>query len=145
MASDPYCWPGTDCLQNKLGITDPGVLSETEAKLASIRDVQISLNTIPGDFGLSHLQRFHEVLFGDVYDWAGKTRTVDISKGLTFCHWRYIEDQVTAILAALADDGHLVGFKRDTFVKSLAHYYGELNACHPFREGNGRTTRAFLR
>lgn len=72
-------------------------------------------------------------------------RTVDISKGVTFCHWRYIEDQVTAILAALENDGHLLGFNRDTFVQSLAHYYGELNVCHPFREGNGRTMRAFLR
>lgn len=145
MALDPYCWPGTDCLQNKLGITDAAELFAVESRIVSVRDVQISRSTIPGNYGLAHLQRFHEFLFGDVYAWAGQTRTVDISKGVRFCHWRYIEDQVSAILARLAQDGYLLGFNHRSFVESLAYYYGELNVCHPFREGNGRTIRAFLR
>ena len=70
--SDPYSYPGTDCLVNKLGITDSAALFAAEFRLVSIRDVQ-----------------------------AART--------------------------------------------SIHHYYGELNVCHPFREGNGRTLRAFLR
>lgn len=49
------------------------------------------------------------------------------------------------VLTRLSEDGFLLGLKRESFVESLAHYYGELNVCHPFREGNGRTLRAFLR
>jgi cell filamentation protein len=144
--SDPYEQPGTNCLANKLGITDPGVLAAVEFRLVSIREVQAARVSIPGNFALSHLQRFHGFLFQDVYSWAGKTRTVDIGKpGARFCHWRYVDDEVSAVLGELAGDGFLIGFNREDFVSSLAHYYGELNVRHPFREGNGRTLRAFLR
>ncbi|WBB75384.1 Fic family protein [Micromonospora sp. WMMD1128] len=144
--SDPYCWPGTDCLVNKLGLKDAATLRDTEFRLVSIRDVQVARNIIPGNYGLGHLQAFHRHLFGDVYGWAGQTRTVDISKpGARFCHWRFIDDQVGTVLGRLSEDGFLLGLKREPFVESLAHYYGELNVCHPFREGNGRTLRAFLR
>ncbi|WP_341717422.1 Fic family protein [Micromonospora sp. FIMYZ51] len=144
--TDPYCWPGTDCLQNKLGITDADQLSEVEFRLASIREVQASRMIIPGGYGLDHLQCFHRHLFSDIYPWAGQTRRVDISKpGARFCHWRYIDDQVSTVLGRLSDDGFLLGLRPDAFVEALAHYYGELNVCHPFREGNGRTIRSFLR
>ncbi len=144
--TDPYCWPGTDCLQNKLDIYDPHQLAEVESRLASIREVQASRMIIPGNYALGHLQGFHQVLFSDVYSWAEQTRTVDISKpGARFCHWRFIDDQVSAILSRLPEDGFLLGLRPQVFVESLAHYYGELNVCHPFREGNGRTIRAFLR
>lgn len=144
--SDPYAEPGSDCLSNKLGITDPEMLAEAEFRLVSIREVQASRSSIPGNFGLGHLQKFHHFLFRDVYTWAGKTRTVDISKpGGHFCHWRYVDDEVSTVLAELAQDGYLVGFNRESFISSLANYYGELNVRHPFREGNGRTIRAFLR
>ncbi|MEU7173194.1 Fic family protein [Micromonospora tulbaghiae] len=144
--TDPYCWPGTECLVNRLSLRDAATLHEVEFRLVSIRDVQAARSTIPGNYGLGHLQAFHRHLFGDVYPWAGQTRTVDISKpGARFCHWRFIDDQVGSVLAPLAEDGFLLGLKREPFVDSLAHYYGELNVCHPFREGNGRTLRAFLR
>ncbi|HTF09636.1 MAG TPA: Fic family protein [Asanoa sp.] len=88
----------------------------------------------------------HELLFRDVYGWAGQARTVDISKpGVYFCNWRFVEDEVTAVLDRLKDDGFLAGVRIVEFTSSLAHYYGELNVRHPFREGNGRAIRAFLR
>lgn len=77
--NDPYCIPGTDCLANNLGITDAAQLNAVEAQLVSIRDVQISRTTIPGSYGTVHLFRFHELLFRDVYSWAGEARTVDIA------------------------------------------------------------------
>jgi cell filamentation protein len=86
---DPYCWPGTDCLQNKLGLRDAEALRDIEGRIASVRDVEAATTTVPGDYRLGHVKAFHAHLFGDVYDWAGKTRTVDISKpGASFCHWR---------------------------------------------------------
>lgn len=48
-------------------------------------------------------------------------------------------------MGGLDREGFLLGLNRETFIDSLAHYYGELNVCHPFREGNGRAIRAFLR
>ncbi|MEH1099345.1 Fic/DOC family protein [Micromonospora sp. CPCC 205561] len=145
-SADPYCWPDSDCLRNKLGITDPDQLREVEFRLVSVREIQAARLIIPGNYGLEHLQTFHRHLFADLYQWAGQSRTVDISKpGARFCHWRYIDDQVSAVLSRLVEDGYLLGLRREVFVDALAHYYGELNVCHPFREGNGRTIRAFLR
>jgi len=144
--SDPYLIPGGTCLANKLGITDPDDLREVEARIVSIRDVEIARDTLPGEYNLAHLQAFHHALFRDVYKWAGETRTVNIAKGKSmFCAWQYVQDQTSAVLGRLEQDTWLMGVPRDRFVELLAHYYGELNACHPFREGNGRTQRAFLR
>lgn len=145
--TDPYVYPGTDCLKNKLRITDAAELAVAEARVVSIRDVATALETIPGAYNLSHLQMFHKRLFGDIYTWAGCIRTVDISReqNIRFCHFPFIAENVSAVLAELDREDHLAGSNHHTFVRRLAYYYGELNVCHPFREGNGRTTRAFLR
>ncbi|MEU8001082.1 Fic family protein [Catellatospora sp. NPDC049111] len=144
--TDPYVIPSGNCLRNKIGIVDPQVLAATEARIVSVRDVEIARATIPGDYGIDHLKAFHRALFRDIYDWAGLIRTVDISKADSrFCNWRYIEDEVSTVLSELAARGHLVGYNRDAFVQELAYFYGEINARHPFREGNGRALRAFLR
>lgn len=144
--TDPYSQPDTGCLKNKLAISDPDELARTEARIVAIRDVQLAREPLPGEYNLPHLQRFHWFLFRDVYEWAGRSRTVDISKGgMRFCGWRFIDDQVSAVLRNLAADRWLTSLVRENFVDRLAYYYSELNACHPFREGNGRTQRAFLR
>jgi len=143
---DPYLWPGTDCLRNKLDLTDPDLLAEFEDRIVSSRDVELARETLPGEYNLQHFQRFHWWLFRDVYEWAGQARTVDISKGGSrFGSWRYLDEEVSAVLEKLASDHWLIGLARPVFVDKLAFYYGELNARHMFREGNGRTQRAFLR
>jgi cell filamentation protein len=143
---DPYCLPDGQCLRNKLGITDQSELREVEGRIVSIRDVQLARETLPGEHNLQHYQQFHWCLFQDVYDWAGELRRVDITKDVsTFGHWRHIADQMSTVLAQLVDDNLLIGRNRVGFVGRLAYYYGELNALHPFREGNGRTLRSFLR
>ncbi|HKS44818.1 MAG TPA: Fic family protein [Amycolatopsis sp.] len=144
--SDPYLWPDGSCLANRLKIYDPHELRQAEARIVSVRDVQLARETLPGEYNLEHFQEFHLMLFGDVYEWAGKTRTVNISKdGSAFCSWQFVEDETSAVLAGLEKDNWFIGLKREGFVKRLAYYYGEMNARHPFREGNGRTQRAFLR
>lgn len=146
MSEDPYCLPGGDCLRNKHGLTEPAELRVFEARIVSIRDVELARQTLPGEYNLEHYQEFHRRLFQDVYDWAGELRTVDISKeGSRFCHWRYVSEQMSALLARLVADNLLIGRNRPGFVERLATYYGDLNALHPFREGNGRALRAFLR
>lgn len=144
--TDPYCWPGSACLRNLLGIRTEERLRRSEALIVAAREVQLMDTTLPGQYDLEHLKNFHLRLFGDVYDWAGTPRTVDIDKGVPFCHWRYLEDQASARLRELREkDALLVGFNRSHFVGRFAYHYGEINALHPFREGNGRTQRAFLR
>lgn len=144
--TDPYLWPGSDCLKNKLGIKDPELFAEIEDRLVSARNVELLRQTIPGEYNLQHFQNFHRWLFGDVYDWAGQARTVNITKdGVMFGSWQYLDEEVSAVLDRLATDRWLIGLNRRSFVDKLAFYYGELNARHLFREGNGRTQRAFLR
>jgi cell filamentation protein len=133
-------------LRNKLNIRDAAKLGQIEARIVGIRDVELAMETVPGTYNIEHLMKIHNRLFGDIYDWAGKARTVDISKpGSQFCHWRFVEEQASAALAELALRGYLIGFNKADFTESLAYFYGELNAVHPFREGNGRSLRAFLR
>jgi cell filamentation protein len=144
--TDPYVIPDSACLKNLLGLTDPNELRTVEARIISIRDVELARTVLPGEYNLAHLQAFHRHLFQDVYSWAGQLRTVDIAKdGLRFGNWKFVDEQVSAVLSKLEDDNWLAALPRETFVVKLAFYYGEINSVHPFREGNGRAQRAFLR
>lgn len=99
---------------------------------------------IQGKFDLKHLCVMHRHLFQDVYDWAGELRAVDISRGASrFANFNQIEAYLTGQLSGIAKEGFLQGLKPDAFVSRLAHYMGEINAAHPFREGNGRVQRLF--
>lgn len=130
--TDPYLCPGTDCLQNKLGITDPAELRLIEARIVSIRDVELARETLPGEYNLAHLQAFHRALFRDVYEWAGQIRTVNVFKdGSPFALAPFVQDETSALLSGLEEDNWLRGVRRERFVELLAHYYGELNARHP--------------
>jgi cell filamentation protein len=144
--ADPYCWPGTDCLRNTLGIHDVDELERAEKLLVALRSAALDRNPLPGRYDSAHLRRFHRELFGDVYDWAGELRTVDIHKaGTWFCRARHLASALAKLLDELSGNLYLTGLSADTFVAEFATVYGELNVLHPFREGNGRTQRAFLR
>ena len=112
-SSDPYCWPDSDCLRNKLNIYDGEELSIVEARIVAIRDVELARETVPGEYDLDHLKLFHFGLFRDVYEWAGRTRTVDISKGFQFAHWRFVDDECARVLSGLTADGYLLGLARE--------------------------------
>jgi cell filamentation protein len=145
MADDPYVYPGTDVLCNRLDIRDAADLAEREAALSAIRIAQLERRRIPGGYDLAHLQATHRLIFGDVYPWAGELRTVRIGKGGNlFALPEHIDPYLRGLFADLAREGLLRGLGRERFVERLAHYYAELNAVHPFREGNGRAQRAFL-
>ena len=104
----------------------------------------LAVEVLPGQYDLTHLRDFHRQIFGRLYPWAGEIRTVAISKSDMFCLPQYIETYATEVLGQLADEKHLRGLPRDRFVDRVAHYLAEVNAIHPFREGNGRTQRAFF-
>ena len=144
-ADDTYCYPGTDVLRNKADITNAEDLDAYEGELSTLRSIEILENPIAGQFDLAHLQRIHLALFQDVYDWAGKIRTVDISRGNSrFANVRFIESAANDIFTKLAHENWLKGLDTNTLSKRLAHYLSEINALHPFREGNGRVQRIFI-
>ena len=95
---------------------------------------------------MAHLQSLHKHLFQDVFPWAGEFRLVNISKGSsTFGLVMHIHGALEEMLAKLKTEGFLKGLTPVAFAARAAFYLGEVNAIHPFREGNGRTQREFLR
>ena len=131
--------------RNKLAIQDPLKLEKVERDISAISAQNLLLQPITGNFDLAHLQTIHRKLFGNVYDWAGEIRRIDISKGNTrFANFAFIENESRTLLEKLQSENYLRGLDKDKFAERVAYYLGELNVLHPFREGNGRTLRLFI-
>lgn len=145
MADVIYCYPDTDVLINKLDIREPKKLQKFERKLTMLRLLELIDQPMKGNFDLKHLQAIHKYIFQDIYDWAGKIRTVDIAKENMFCNVRFLEQQAEEIFGKLREEKYLEGLLRREFVKRSAYYFSEINALHLFREGNGRSQREFIR
>ena len=145
MSDSKYCYPDSDVLVNKLDIRDLEKLQLAERKLTMLRLFELLDKPINGKFDFKHLQAIHKYIFQDIYDWAGKVRTVDIAKGNMFCNVKFIESQADEIFSKLKKENYLAGLDENAFVKRLAYYFSEINALHPFREGNGRSQREFIR
>jgi cell filamentation protein len=142
---DPYLDPVGAVLRNLLGINEAKELSQAEAALTASRLVDLERRRLPGGYDLTHLQAFHRYIFADVYEWAEQLRTVSIAKGgEVFCLPQYLESYAAGVLGRLARADRLRGLARDRFISALADFLGDVNALHPFREGNGRTQRAFF-
>jgi len=144
-AADIYTDPDTGILKNKLGIKSATRLERAEVAAVSVRQEELLENPIKGHFDLAHLQAIHKKLFGDVYDWAGEIRTVDISKGQSrFAHYGFIEKEFKKLTTSLSGEKNLIGLPPKPFCSRAAHYMGEMKAIHPFREGNGRALRVLV-
>ncbi len=146
-ASDSkYCYPGTNILRNKLNIQNMQELQDAEREITSLRTAEFLSKFVNTTYELNiaFLKEIHRFIFQDVYSWAGEFRTVDIAKGNMFCRSVFIEEQLTEIFSNLKAENDLMGLSKDLLAERLAHYLGELNAVHPFREGNGRVQRIFI-
>jgi cell filamentation protein len=142
---DPYLDRASGVLKNRLGITNQATLEQTEAAFVATRSFELSLEPLKGGFDLAHLQAIHRYLFGDVYEWAGELRSIDISKGgHLFAHHEHLVSAAERMFSQLDKEGCLAGLDRVVFSERAAYYLGELNALHPFREGNGRSQREFV-
>ena len=121
-------------LQNKLGIKSDIELSNMEEKITKLKALQIYDIFKFNDGTFKDLSLIHEYLFSDIYEFAGKLRTVNISKGnFRFAASIYLED----ILAK-------IDMMPDNNFDDIINKYVEMNIAHPFREGNGRSTRIWL-
>lgn len=136
-----------DTLNNKLGITDPTVLHNTEEHIVALKTASLLDSEAPFVPDLSFLRHIHNVLFEDLYDFAGNFRTVDITKpdsAIPFAYARFLNGEAARIFNDLAQKNYLADLPSNAFTQAVASLAAELNALHPFRDGNGRTIRLFL-
>lgn len=139
------CYPGTAVLVNKLDIRDGQKLAQVEADITKLRIAQWEIRPLVDTFDFEHYKAVHRYLFGDLYDWAGQMRTVNLAKkGTHFCPADKIEGRGKLIFERLQRLGYLRGMEHGDFVEELTDFYCSTNELHPFREGNGRTQRVFL-
>lgn len=141
-----YCYPGSNVLKNKLNIHDAVELKKTETTMTFWRLQFLEKNPIQGKFDFNHLKKIHKYVFQDLYSWAGQIRTTELYKeNSMFCTIRFLNDYAKEIFEKYFPECKKNAKKSDKFIEVLAKYYGDLNALHPFREGNGRTQREFAR
>lgn len=137
---DPYCYSDSSVLRNLLNIEDDAELANAEQEITELAVDGIDFEPPPYDFG--YFKKLHSLIFEDVYEWAGKVRTIDMSKGDTrFCTCSRITPETDKIFQAFAEADYYQHYDRENFVKAIAELYVELNMAHPFREGNGRAQR----
>ena len=137
-----YCYPQANVLKNKLNIKDADSLLEAERRITALRILELKQFFPDGKLDFSYFKHLHFYIFQDIYGWAGKTRTVNISKGSQFCLCQFIDDQAIELFQKLERENYLVD--AENIAERLSFYLSELNAIHPFREGNGRAQRMFI-
>ena len=143
--ADPYSYQGSGVLTNLPAIRDARVLATFEHEQTYARTIELSKTPPPANFDFEHLKSIHGHLFQDVYAWAGQIRTTDLSKGkTTFERVQNIAAAGKRIGNRLHEQNNFQGLDKRQFVERISSLYADLNALHPFREGNGRTTREFI-
>ncbi len=124
-------------LNNKLGITSEIELAKEEERITKIKALQLFDTNKINEFEVgtfNGLSKIHEYLFSDIYDFSGKIRSENIAKGnFRFASVMYLEDVLSKIDT----------MPQDNF-ENIIKKYIEINIAHPFREGNGRSTRIWL-
>lgn len=142
-----YLDPAYDLtLTNLVGATTPMELERLETPFVEARLLELHERPVPQTFDLDHLKGLHSRLFQDVYPWAGETRTVNMHRagGPSFAGWEDLSSGIQDVANWVKDRGFLRGLQPEPFASGLAGVYNGLNAVHPFREGNGRTQRAWI-
>jgi cell filamentation protein len=140
---DPLCYPGTSVLINRADLRAQVDLDDYEFTMYLSR----SAEPLPaGELDYAHYRAIHHHLFQDVYDWAGEPRTIRIEKGGNwFCYPENLERWMGATFAKLQDYDFLNTPDDGLFARRGAEIVADINAGHPFREGNGRTQLTFLK
>lgn len=139
---DPYCYKGTHVLKNRASLRDAETLEAFELEMSTLRADE----PLPaGRFTPAHYKRIHHHLFQDVYAWAGKYRTVRTSKGGNmFCYPEHIASSMDQLFKQLQLPAFESGGDAEEFLDAATSFLSDLNAIHPFREGNGRSQLAFI-
>ncbi|MDK2808321.1 MAG: cell filamentation protein [Clostridiales bacterium] len=139
-----YCYPKTSVLRNKLNIKKEEFLLEAERNITAVRILQLKQNPPFGSLDLSYFLKLHQHIFGDIYSWAGKIRVVDIAKGSLFCKSEFIMENLEIVFHQIEQERYLTETSEQDMPHRLSYFLSEINAIHPFREGNGRVQRAYI-
>lgn len=135
----------SETYRNKLGIVNRAELEQRERHLTAVRaeegfPARANHKTYKG------FKLIHRHLFQDLYAWAGKERRYTTGRGaIPFAVPEYIERTMEGLFGELVRDRYLTGLTKHDFAVAAARYVNEINACHPFVDGNGRAQRFWLR
>ena len=141
-----YCYPNSEVLVNKFDVKTWAELFKIENDITIYKLYMLREKGITGNFDVEHFISIHRFLFEDIYPFAGLYRNENIAKdNFMFANWEFIEDNMNMIFGELKSENYLVGLDKVKLAERLSYYMAELNVLHPFREGNGRTTREFIR
>ena len=141
-----YCYPDSNVLKNKLNIRDNKLLKTAEEEITLIKQMELLKNPIKGNFSKAHLMNIHRFVFEDIYSFAGKIRREQISKADTlFYPPNLIDRELDKVFAKIKEKNMLKETDKEKVFDNLAYVMAELNIIHPFREGNGRSIREFIR
>lgn len=141
-----YCYDESTVYINHFNIHDEVKLKLIESDLTQNRLLELAKSPLKGKFDKSYLIRLHRHIFQDIYPFSGEIRVEDIWKKSTFfCRSQFIDDELTRIFKELKLEKNLKGLENEAYVIRLAYYMSEINLIHPFREGNGRVIREFIR
>ena len=146
---DAYTYPGSGgVLINRWNLTDADQLDQAMNDIASTQWAVLRRETPPRVVGLGYLCTIHRQLFGELFDWAGESRTVDVGAqgtGLAYCRPAFIDEHLTAFFSRLMHEDYLRDARTvPEFTTRLADRWGELTQIHPFRDGNTRSQSAYV-
>ncbi len=149
---NPYIDETTGTHFNKLGIRNRDDLHQVEYAVTDLRIAELMVKPISGRFDLDHLKQVHVHIFQDLYEWAGKERTLNFSKRdaldpnwtSPFAPADKIREIADAVSRDLKSWDNLKGLNQSDFTAGITTVYVKLNYMHPFPEGNGRSTQTLL-
>lgn len=139
-----YFIEGTNVLKNKLGITNKEELSKNEKIITLKKLAYLEMFPIEGKFDSDHLRKIHYFLFNDIYYFAGEYRKCTMARFREFENPNRIKERLKDELDKMNKEVKNI-LSIDGYSYFLAEEYYELMVIHPFREGNGRSVREFLR
>lgn len=142
--TDDYCYNDTDVLINLLNITNKKDLFNAERDLVSLRTYELCENPIKCNFNFDYLKSIHKFLFQDLYEWAGNIRNCNIAKQNLFCLSEHIDSYAKDIFDKLKKENYYMDYDYNTKIDKMVQLFADINALHPFREGNGRSQRKFI-
>lgn len=147
---DPYVYPGTDILLNVLDIQEEQTLNDAEADYVSLRIRELAENPLEGDYDFNHLAEMHKYMFQDIYEWAGRIRTINIEKeepalgglSIEYSDKTKIKDDLSEALKRMVSRSW-INLSLEDRVKYFAEDLAAVWKVHGFREGNTRLAVTF--
>lgn len=131
-------------LTNKLNLEDQDLLEKAERMITSYKLSRLYLNPGKQSFDINHYLSIHKYLFEDIYEFAGCIRSEVINKVIPFCLPHLIYSNLKSVLENARKKSKYIE-TREELVSFIATLYSDLDIIHPFREGNGRCEREFIR